>query len=148
MTHELLRFTLEFLTALVRSLDLLLPHVLLALENFKVSGVVVLSPVQVLAQSLDLLLKLCFAELCVVRSGTKLVQAQGQLRSFHLRFFLDGDHRLVKLVVLSLQAFDLLLEPGVHSATVLGLELLMHLFQTLEAFRRLEEVVQEFLGQR
>lgn len=75
LSNKLLRFALEFVAALVRSLDLLLPHLLLALKNLKVSGVVVLSPVQVLAQGLNLLLVLCFVELVVIRGRTKLVQS-------------------------------------------------------------------------
>ena len=79
LSNELLRFALEFVAALVSPLDLLLPHVLLALEDLEVSGVVVLAPVQLLAEGLDLLLVLCFVELVVVRGRTELMQSQVEL---------------------------------------------------------------------
>lgn len=79
MSNKVLCFALEFVAALVSPLDLLLPHVLLALEDLEVSGVVVLSPVQLLAEGLNLLLILCFVELVVVGGGTELMQAQVEL---------------------------------------------------------------------
>jgi hypothetical protein len=142
---KLLGFRAEFGTPIVGLPDLLLPHVLLLLEDCK--GGLVFGLVQ---RHLDLLvprlsqlfLQVCFSFLLLSYSLGELLHLELELRVLFCSIFLHLHHLLVQVGILALD-FSQALTP----TRLLLLQFFMHLFQSLKSFCRFQQVVQEFLSE-